>query len=104
MKRELLSPLAVVLGTIVVLGACSSDPDVGAPPSDPASSQPTATPTTVSTTIDPPGRPQGFAPGQLAFFGDCPALLGYMQTEATERLTAWGLGGGGAFPMNESVL
>ena len=113
MKRELLSPLAVVLSTIVVLSACSSDGDVAAPPSDPTTSQPskpTATSTTVpgttvpGTTVIRPDRPQGFAPGQLAFFGDCPALLGYMQTEATERVTAWGLGGGGIYPMNERVM
>ena len=36
--------------------------------------------------------PFGFA--RLSFFGDCDALLTYMQTEARERVTAWGLDGG----------
>jgi hypothetical protein len=44
----------------------------------------------------PSGRPQGFA-SRLEFFGDCPALLSYMQTEASARVTAWGLGGGGLY-------
>jgi hypothetical protein len=33
----------------------------------------------------------------LSFFGDCPALLDYMQTEATARVTPWGLGGEGIY-------
>ena len=116
MKRELLSPLDNVLGAAVAIGACSSD---GQPASTPTTSsspdttagtpttEPAATPTTdpdTPSTTDRPGQPQGFAAGHLSFFGDCPALLGYMQTEASERVTAWGLGGGGIVPMGGDVM
>ena len=36
----------------------------------------------------------GFGTARLAFFSDCPDLLGYLQAEAADRVTAWGLGGG----------
>jgi Beta propeller domain len=114
MKRELLSPLAIVLGAAVAFAACSSDtPDVSAPTTESSpgttTTQPTASPTTdpgaaTPTTTDQHTQPQGFAAGHLSFFGDCPALLGYMQTEASERVTAWGLGGGGFVPMDGDVM
>jgi hypothetical protein len=101
MKRERLIPLALA-SALLAVAACSSDA-----PTDPSEAAPettTAVPSTVpgsdpSTTTAPGDtapRPQGFA-GRLEFFGDCPALLDYMQTEATERVTPWGLGGGGRF-------
>ena len=65
--------------------------DQTAPPST------TATPSTLpgSGTTDPPvARPQPFGSARLGFFGDCPALLDYMQDEAAARVTPWGLEGG----------
>ena len=59
------------------------------PPTEPVDTDPTNT--DPGDHRPPADRPQGFAPGSSSFFGDCPALLGYMQTEATERVTAWGL-------------
>ena len=44
-----------------------------------------------------PGQPSsgGFGSSRLVFFQDCPDLLTYLRTEALERVTAWGLDGGG---------
>ena len=39
----------------------------------------------------------GFGSSRLVFFADCPDLLGYLRTEALERVTAWGLNGGPMF-------
>ncbi len=120
MKRELLSPLALSIGTVlgvtVALAACSSDGPQASTPTTSSSpdttagtptTEPTATPTTdpdTPSTTDRQPQPQGFAAGHLSFFGDCAALLGYMQTEASERVTAWGLGGGGFVPMGGDVM
>ena len=102
MKRERLIPLAIATTALLVAGACT---DESAQPS--TSSDPTTATTPDDATTDPPGtttpisgttpRPQGFASANLEFFGDCAALLSYMQTEASERVTAWGLGGGGYY-------
>ncbi len=94
MKRERLIPLVFAAGLLAV-SACSSDGSTTEPADTTRST--TATPTTSpgasTSTVPTSGRPQGFA-ARLEFFGDCPALLSYMQTEASERVTAWGLGGG----------
>ncbi len=44
-----------------------------------------------------PSKPSsgGFGSSRLVFFQDCPDLLTYLRTEALERVTAWGLDGGG---------
>jgi Beta propeller domain len=95
MQRERLIPLVLAASVIVGLTACSSD---GSTTSDSTTRSTTATPSTQpggSTTVPGPAtRPIGFA-SRLEFFGDCPALLDYMQTEASQRVTAWGLGGYG---------
>ena len=100
MMRERLVPLALVTTSLLVAASCSTD---GSSTSD-STSAPT-TSSDVSSTV--PGDttvpssdaplPQGFASANLEFFGDCDALLSYMQTEAGERVTAWGLGGGGFY-------
>ncbi len=116
MKRELLSPLVIALGAMIAVTACSPDgvevtststetldgPSVttdipttlpgGSTPGTPPDTDPDDEPNS-----DPSGGPQGFASAQLEFFGDCPAVLDYMRAEATERVTAWGLGGGGYY-------
>jgi len=96
MTRERLIPLGVAAAALLTLTACSADG-----PGDPATAGPdttTATPTTSpdggDTITNPTPRPIGFASARLEFFGDCPALLSYMQDEAGQRVTAWGLGGG----------
>ena len=104
MMRERLIPLALATAALLVTASCTNDES--AQPSTSADSTVTTTPGDVTTT-DPPGTtpdstvagpgPQGFASANLEFFGDCAALLSYMQTEASERVTAWGLGGGGFY-------
>jgi len=90
MTRERLIPLALAAGLLVALTACSSD---GSTTTD-ATTTGVTTPTTGGPdTTTAQGRPMGFA-SRLEFFGDCPALLDYMQTQASQRVTAWGLGGG----------
>src|SRR5215204_1341851 len=88
-RRELFSPAALALGATLAFAACSADtPSANTEPAntEPANTEPTNA---------QPGRgPQGFSSAKLSFFGDCPALLDYMQTEAFERVTAWGFGGG----------
>ena len=93
MKRERLIPLTLVASVAIALTACSSD---GSTTTDSTTRSTTAVPSTSAvgaTTTTPASRPQGFA-SRLEFFGDCPALLDYMQTEASARVTPWGLGGG----------
>jgi hypothetical protein len=104
MIHQRLVPLALATVSLLVAASCASDGTSGpASTSEPEVTSP-AGPTTVPTT-DPPGTtapparpgPQGFASANLEFFGDCDALLGYMQTEASERVTAWGLGNSGIY-------
>jgi hypothetical protein len=104
MMRERLIPLALATTALLVAASCTNDET--AQPSTSGDSTVATTPGDVTTTEPPgttpgstaPGRgPQGFASANLEFFGDCAALLSYMQTEASERVTAWGLGGGGFY-------
>jgi hypothetical protein len=104
MMRERLIPLALATAALLVAASCTTDES--AQPSTSGDSTVATTPDDVTTT-EPPGTtpgstvpgpgPQGFASANLEFFGDCAALLSYMQTEASERVTAWGLGGGGFY-------
>jgi hypothetical protein len=100
MMRQRLIPSAIAIASLVIVASCSSDgstessstvvtsaPETTAVGSDDAGS-------TTSTPSSTPARPQGLASANLEFFGDCDALLAYMQAEASERVTAWGLGGG----------
>jgi hypothetical protein len=109
MMRQRLVP--VILAAAAVVGAgCSADgPDatdstgtVGSPDAtdtaEPGGESASTTDATSPATTDGAGtgggnQPQGFGGANLEFFGDCDALLTYMQTEATERVTPWGLGG-----------
>ena len=104
MMRERLIPLALATTALLVAASCTTDES--AQPSTSADSTVATTPGDATTT-EPPGTtpdstvpgpgPQGFASANLEFFGDCAALLTYMQTEASKRVTAWGLGGGGFY-------
>jgi hypothetical protein len=108
MKRERLIPLALATGALLTVSACTTD---GPPTSSSGSSPPddpprttTATPTTLpsngptTTGLDGgPAQPQSFGSSRLSFFGDCPALLVYMQAGAIDRVTPWGLGGQGFY-------
>lgn len=101
MTRERLIPLTLAASVLVALTACSSDGSTADSIPDSIPNSTTATPSTLpggppTTGADSVPGPIGFA-SRLEFFGDCPALLGYMQSEATERVTAWGLGGGGVY-------
>lgn len=122
-RRRRSAPLtmaALAAVASIALGACvDDDPDAspvttaGTSPSDPTgtagsagTTQTTAATAVTATTDGDPGRlrPAGFGRARLTFFGDCPALLGYLQAESLERVTAWGLGGmpywrGGPMPM-----
>ena len=81
------------LGTV---DTADQHPDDRSRTTDPATTDP--------DTTGPGTGPQGFTSAKLSFFGDCPALLEYMQTEASERVTAWGFGGGGYYPMDGDVM
>lgn len=107
MRRELLTPFALSLGAALIAVSCSaSDPSSGGEPdtSPTTGATPTTEPTagTTAGTVAPntspegsdTGGPQGFGTDRLNFFGECPALLEYMQTEASKRVTPWGLDGG----------
>ena len=103
MMRERLIPLALATSALLVAASCTTDDSAGSSTSGDATT--TTEPGDVTST-EPPGSapstttgsgPQGFASANLEFFGDCDALLSYMQTEASERVTAWGLGGGGIY-------
>jgi len=114
MKRERLIPLVLATGALLAMSACSSDgPSTSSSDSQPDSAPrtTTATPSTLpgedSTTTTPndgTSRPQAFGSSRLSFFGDCPALLDYMQTEATARVTPWGLGGQGIYYTDDVLL
>src|SRR6056297_706741 len=113
MMRERLVPLTLATASLLVFASCSSGSasptDRSPSPTVPATPAPTTTeadaPVGSPGTTQPVGSgPQGFASARLEFFGDCDALLDYMQTEASKRVTAWGLGGGGFYydrPMME---
>ena len=115
MKRELLTPLALTVGALLAAASCTTDdPDpVSTGPGDPpvtTSATPSTLPTLGGTDPVTPGvRPQPFGSSRLGFFGDCPALLDYMQGEASARVTPWGLDGGGLYygggvvPMSEEA-
>ena len=104
MMRERLIPLALATTALLVAASCttdesaqpstSADSTVATTPGDATTTEPPGT--TPASTVPGPG-PQGFASANLEFFGDCAALLTYMQTEASKRVTAWGLGGGGFY-------
>jgi len=93
--------LAAVTG-LALTGCVDDDPDAAPPSTAPRTTEGTA-PTGTTDTTSPGGteRPgtgtttprPGFGRSRLSFFGDCPDLLGYLQGESLERVTAWGLGG-----------
>jgi len=109
MKRAL--TVSTVLAVLVTVGCSSDDPgqstratDSRPTPSTLATATDRTDPTDSTDPTDPTGPvvtgpdrtgPFGFA--RLSFFGDCDALLTYMQVEARDRVTAWGLEGGGYF-------
>jgi hypothetical protein len=103
MRREILTPLAIAVGAVLAAAACTAnDPDPVS--TGPATTPPTTngTPSTLPTVggtdpVTPGGRPQPFGSSRLGFFGDCPALLDYMQDEASARVGPYGLDGGGYY-------
>jgi hypothetical protein len=87
--------IATLTTALVFAAGCTDDvPDTSG--TDPVRPVPSTLPSaTTPTTIWNPELPSGpFGSSRLAFFGDCDALLAYMQAEAGARVTAWGLGGG----------
>ena len=106
MMRERFISLTLATTALFVASSCTSTE------SDSTSSTVSTTPTETrstepgGTTVAPSTRPgpQGFSSANLEFFGDCNALLGYMQTAASERVTAWGLGGGGSYSGDEPMM
>ena len=114
MKRALIVSTALA---VLAAAGCSSD----APDQTTGSTDSRPTPSTLATATDStdppdptvpvdtdptdptdpvvttPGDDGRFGFARLSFFGDCAALLTYMQTEAHERVTAWGLEGGGYY-------
>lgn len=108
-NRSLVAVAIVAVSAMAVAGCVADDPDAVPSSTSVRSGAPdTTAPTAPTSTADLPGpgelRPAGFGRSRLTFFGDCPALLGYLQAESLERVTAWGLGGspywrGGPMPM-----
>jgi hypothetical protein len=98
--------LAGVAGLLLAAGCAPDGPDAGGrtTPLDttgttsgqlPTDRTTTSTGRTTVTTTRAERRAGGpFGSSRLAFFDDCPALLGHMRAIAGERVTAWGLGGG----------
>jgi hypothetical protein len=86
--------VATLTTALLLAVGCTDDAPVSVG-SDPARSTPSTLPTAVTpTSVWEPQLPSGpFGSSRLAFFGDCDALLAYMKTEASARVTAWGLGG-----------
>jgi hypothetical protein len=109
MKRALIVSTALA---VLVTASCSSDgPDQSTRTSDsrptpstlatatgstdpPDPTDPTNTTEPTDPVVTTPGGNGQFGFARLSFFGDCAELLTYMQTEARERVTAWGLDGG----------
>ena len=111
MTRKLPSAALVVAAATLTLAGCVGN-DRDAPVARKATSPTTTTPDRKKpTTTTPPGPAKFSSLGssRLRFFAECPDLLAYMQTEAMQRVTAWGLGGapwgdyysGGVVPMME---
>jgi Beta propeller domain len=110
MTRMLPTAVLVAAAATLTIAGCSGDHD--APIARKATPTTTGVPDTTTPdpktpTTDPPG-PARFSllgSSRLRFFAECPDLLAYMQTEALQRVTAWGLGGapwgdyGGVVPM-----
>jgi hypothetical protein len=94
--RSRIAWAVVAAATVTLAGCVADDPDA-----EPVTTRATTTspgrPTTTASDDPPTGtsvpRTAGFGRSRLTFFGDCPALLGYLQTESLQRVTAWGLGG-----------
>ncbi|HEX3090125.1 MAG TPA: beta-propeller domain-containing protein, partial [Ilumatobacteraceae bacterium] len=101
MTRTLPTAAFVVAAATLTLAGCSGDRDastvrVVTTPTT-AVSTPDSTSPTSTTPITSPSGPARFSSAgssRLRFFAECPDLLAYMQTEALQRVTAWGLGGG----------
>ena len=105
--------LALALTSALVVAACSDDPDDRAAPGGTTAA--TATSTSASSTTEAtgpgttdPAEPDTTEPAEpdvsvisgpgesfrFVPFADCAAFLGYVRTEALERVTPWGLDGG----------
>ncbi len=104
MKRERLIPLALAASSVLAIAACSSDPTSGGNSTPRATATPTTEPGSEPGTSGPRSRPQGFGSGHLEFFGDCDALLASMRDIASDRVTAWGLGGGPYWYGDDAVM
>ena len=72
-------------------GSASTTGVAGTTAATDPSSRSTVVPASSPPPASTPGAPVGFA--NLQFFGDCPALLGHMQSIAADRVTPWGLDG-----------
>jgi hypothetical protein len=85
--------LVVAAATLSLAGCVGNNRD--APTARKATSPTTTTPDRKKPTTTPPGPAKFSSLGssRLRFFAECPDLLAYMQTEAMQRVTAWGLGG-----------
>ncbi|MEP7202629.1 MAG: beta-propeller domain-containing protein [Ilumatobacteraceae bacterium] len=115
MTRTLPTAATVVAAAALALTGCvgnkSDTPSVRRVTSPTTTTEVTET-TPTTDRLDPPVGPakfSAFGSSRLRFFAECPDLLAYMQTEALQRVTAWGLGGeqwnydGGPIPMMEAA-
>ena len=87
--------LVVLLASAAITGCVADDPDAVPKPS--VTTSPGRTDRTDGTDVRPVStgpRTGGFGSSRLAFFQSCPDLLGYLQEQSLDRVSAWGLGGG----------
>ena len=111
MTRLLRSPRSLTVGLAIstvaltaLTGCVADDPDALPPTTRAVGPIDTTSPGGTGATVTSVEVRPGFGRSRLTFFGDCPALLDYLQQESLARVTAWGLGGvpywrGGPMPM-----
>lgn len=91
--------VAAFVGAFVLIGStvgCAGDDPDAKSPAAPAATDPRVS---VPTGSAPTGISGGFGSSRLRFFGECDDLLAYLKAETLDRVTAWGLGYGGYYPI-----
>ncbi|MEM9204345.1 MAG: beta-propeller domain-containing protein, partial [Actinomycetota bacterium] len=98
MRRFLLTLLSLTL----LASACSSEPEIPTAGESPTTSTPDRN-DDGEVVIEIDGDDVVLT-SALSGFGDCGALLEHLRTEAADRVTAWGLQGGGWFGVPEPMI
>jgi beta propeller domain-containing protein len=106
MTRLLPTAALVAAAATLALTGCVGDDPPAAPTAREATTTTTSPDSTQTTEARRPAQFSAFGSSRLKFFAECPDLLAYVQDEALQRVTAWGLGApwnyyGGPVPMME---